>query len=1521
MFFVDNSGHTFELTDYTRKPIGYEFDETPYVFWLSDNNENSRLSINNYYCRAINILFPIENISDFETQSISDILKIDLTLHSNIFSFIPSNKFQEALNNSASILDYICAFDDYDVCKEYLDTLNKNQIIAFGNEYHISSDDNEDVETIKENILSKLIFNQQELSSENDDDFVIIKVTENNKNFILIPIYVIGNASEEGTWSSTALLHISYKYSNKDVWCPFSVGGTFVDSYEALIIHGKNMGVNLPKDIIKALNGTSFFNDEFNMEIYNKKLKEYMLNYMAIKGECGNYNSALTALKWFGWQDKVTLYKLVETSNEFKHQFIRDYFDIHNDIIEVFKNFIHTQYVSLQVRLNVETGELDKQNVTDEFKFWGEGNRLLHSLINNNTLVNTKEYFLSQEFSYVDSYFKYSFNELLLKISCLSYYYKKYFLPLYLQLKNVSVEYKVYANQIKLSSYAKNHFFENIVNLCEYKEVVSFDTYHVRFLTHQYHYVDSNYNEFYINGLGDEGAYAEHKDMWYLINDSCISVPIHFKYWENDPERNYYNCMLFLKDDESNKPIFSSSFSFLQTENNKYNAFIIYPKLFENNNPVVKQNFINKYFTLYLYVNGTYFDYKFQIKAPEFDVSLGTLEYKYWDNDINYLNEQYHSLDKVDTELYANTDTSGITVKNIYLVKGNIIDESNKILEEIPNDYLLRTNSLEVINTTPGDEYYIIVSYDLNTLGLEKLHETDIIMTINDENIATISHCEFDSSNSISHIIIKINEDTTGCTSLAINVNGHITPIYINNSQVRFIFHDAEDTNYSEALDITEYIKHRDFFDSPTKYMSPFVQIDSITDDEVKFNTFMHEPEFVSINDLNMYLPLSNDKILNDLIGKYKDEVNISNNYKYLNNVHLYELYGINEKSEDNYTDDHDILKFYKDIMVRVGDTVISKSKISNTFTIVGSTDNVIETIDGFNYYARSNKPELIEGHAWYYILKRDKNNQITGENANSLYSIYNDTSKRYDVGYLIFDDYSDIRNNVSPLFNGLTIDYNDVEIVNNQFIYHHKSHNYVLNYTNTFVRQLDNGRYEEFQPSTMDFHYNYGNIFIKMNFYYYEEIKTLNLFGYYNSNSSSNIKCSELDEETKTCIVTIYDPEDKDEFIGKYRVQLYPSKYYEYTDKTDGLIYNQNASAVWATLDENDNLIPNDIINELTLEYYTEDTLDQLNLNDLTIPAYINYLAKDLTGISGKYRLACDTNGSNIKVKLVVKDKNGIEKLYEASIGSEEDVSLYGDEQSVILYFEISEYNNENGIDFTPHLYKYEITEFGIPYDPANTVNMYKKLFYKKYSLVLKNDDDEKTIKEIWDAKLKFNDDYDTYLMHGYKNRSSMEKEDPKDDPQSWYVVFISKDTCDKFENHAVLNKFPETIEYSDGIQKYILRHVQSEKLFLINRMKLVKSTGINHFKKDDLVICSLENNPMLPTNFELHSKWNIKPLTFGMNPNIHIIGNGNMAILSIPKNDSNYNRGYYEIEVQYSLNRSFVNNQFIKKKILIEK
>ena len=34
MYFLDHSGHIFELNDYSTKPIGYEYDEQDYIFGL-----------------------------------------------------------------------------------------------------------------------------------------------------------------------------------------------------------------------------------------------------------------------------------------------------------------------------------------------------------------------------------------------------------------------------------------------------------------------------------------------------------------------------------------------------------------------------------------------------------------------------------------------------------------------------------------------------------------------------------------------------------------------------------------------------------------------------------------------------------------------------------------------------------------------------------------------------------------------------------------------------------------------------------------------------------------------------------------------------------------------------------------------------------------------------------------------------------------------------------------------------------------------------------------------------------------------------------------------------------------------------------------------------------------------------------------------------------------------------------------------------------------------------------------------
>ena len=57
-------------------------------------------------------------------------------------------------------------------------------------------------------------------------------------------------------------------------WCPITVGALYVKENEILTINGQNLGIDLPKDIFKAVYQCSFVNDEFNESLYNEKIKE-----------------------------------------------------------------------------------------------------------------------------------------------------------------------------------------------------------------------------------------------------------------------------------------------------------------------------------------------------------------------------------------------------------------------------------------------------------------------------------------------------------------------------------------------------------------------------------------------------------------------------------------------------------------------------------------------------------------------------------------------------------------------------------------------------------------------------------------------------------------------------------------------------------------------------------------------------------------------------------------------------------------------------------------------------------------------------------------------------------------------------------------------------------------------------------------------------------------------------------------------------------------------------------------------
>ena len=1384
MYFLDNSGHTFTLTSYKKKPIGYEYEENPYVFWINDTTDCQNLSINNYYARSINILYEIEdNIDIFSENNISDLYDINITIDSKIFSFIKANSFQEKIYNINSITDTI------------------------------------DISTISHTYNSETgqlepILN---LSSNNDEDIIVVKIKDNDRSLLLIPIYVIGKTDEPGTWTSNIMINITKKYNDDQIWCPITVGGTFIDMYETLYIHGKNMGVDLPKDILRAINGTSFFNDQFNEELYNRKLKEYMINYMNIKGECGNYNSAINSLKWFGFYDKLTLYKLVETTNEVKQQFIRDYFDIHTDILLAFKNFINTQYVSLQLKLNKENGERYEQsninNNEDQIIFWGEGNPKLIDLTTAQTVVETNEYLKEQRYSYIDSYFHYSFNELALKISCLAYYYRKYFLPIFVNLKNISLEHKVYTNDIKLFSYCKTHLHENTINLQIQNNInVEFPKSNLRFITHQYHYVDEHFNEYRLSDKAIEDSTKEELDEiyensenydWYLINDTCINVPI--KITTND--NTYCSCILILKEKNTNSIIYKNSFNFIQTSNYTYNSFVIYPKLIEYFAKKPLGRYVNSEFTLYLCVNNVWYDYDFIIKLGELDIHIGTLQYQYWCNDINELNN---------------------------VLKQHKEDDSD-------------------------NEYGILVNY-------------------NDDN--------------------------------------------------------------KTKLDITNYINIYDFYNEPSKVFSNFSQIKSITDDKVYFNSYMWFPDFINVNDISFgirywdYL-YDNDgddtrlSKIGDLVSRYQEKINISNTYKYLNNVHIYNLFKLDVKG-DTEDDRQDILAFYNNITVRYKNLLFDKQKYTNTFTVSGIIDDEsVSTKDGQDaYIISSNKPEIIEGKALYYIIGRTANYDIDENNINaeSLYNIIEDNDE-ISIGYCIYKDYASfasnenkyVQNNLNP-----DVDIKNIYIENNNYVYLYKGEKHILSFSYSFVKKTNN-QYNDFIPTTNEFikyyNNNTNNIYLKVNFYYKNQTKILNIFGYYNSQNCSDLE-KRNDGKYYCTVKGLKDTITGNELDPIPNVRLEESNYYQYflnngktIDSLD-MAYVQNPSFYWSKINSDG-----------TIEYNYHETykIDQNTLqlksptDDYDEYTYINYLCKDFTGLKGLYKLDCECDSTNICVKLCIFDER--DNIVNEYINHGY-ITLSGNEYKVLLFFSCNS-SIVNPVTITPHLYKISTIEHPIPYDStSNEVDLYKEFFYKKFTITCNkvnnittsnnattiDYDEGEIIKEVYDSYIQFNEkyDYDMFLMH---------------DKQQYYIVFISKDTCDKFASILDINKYQNTIEFTGNSgNQYILRHASSDNIFLINRMQFIDSNGKNHFNSDDLIICSLENNKMLPTNLDVYSKWNIQPISFGISNNVKIYGNSNMSILSIPKNDNIYNKGYYNINVKYSLDKSHIYNKKIKEKILIK-
>lgn len=922
MEFIDNTGHIFSLPSYTEEPIGYEYEENPYTFWI-DSDKTSRLSVNNYYSRVINMLYEIPE----DETDINEKYSFEISIDSNIYTLLSPVELHDMISGISDIRDYI------EIVKP-----------------------SEGIDIRKKTLTN--------------DDLLVIKTYEPGvlkpRHFLLIPLYILGYAVDEGTWSTNVLVHIKDIENNEDNWTHFTVGGTYIAEHEELYINGRNMGVNLPKDILRAVYQASFINDAFDEELYNIKLKEYLVNYMSLHGERGNFKSALDALKWFGWGDKLSVSKLLKTDNEFQDQYLLDYFSLDTDILNSFSTFRNTTYMAVHLAINHELDEYNEFEF-DKF-FWGENKPklegLLDKLIKKNIGYDLDIPEDREKYWYWTPYFDFTFNELGLKLACLKYYYEKYFLPIHLKIHDASMTHLVFMNDIKMDYQQRQVITMPVMNIGNNSDI-EFTGNGIHYFTKQIHWVDDQYNEF---------KKTDDINDWYIINDTCVNIPVKFK------NPGYYNCVLLLErelkssfnnvlyfniyiseddnivlydnDEKLNLNLYSFAWSkdnvnysiyykgfnkmlsmipddvteftfkmlynkanidqlyinnntFEETENyvrkyyrdnitsiknpeseiiyeshfvlnqdsgSEYSNFIIYPKMLNTNKGESKgiYDWVNKNYRLSLLVNNRWYTYDFMLKIPKPDIELGTLQYKYWLNDNNYI---LHKLHKIDP-------THGGDHNIMFLFSNKYL-----ILEEC-SDY---TGYRIVFGYTDNlDEYYALPITAEQYDGLK-----DYIIKFRN-GISDDYEGFFDI---LSNIFISENDDFLMELETSSDNNDY--------------------TGYHVNID--KFNREWNYIDFTNRYLSNFCQISKLTDDEIIFNSYMHDHRLVDTNNINWdtdfykIIKYNLDNNLQYIDGKYIDNGTF---VKYITTPTGQRIYIHNDMLGKPLVISSDILKDGKDILL-----------------------------------------------------------------------------------------------------------------------------------------------------------------------------------------------------------------------------------------------------------------------------------------------------------------------------------------------------------------------------------------------------------------------------------------------------------------------------------------------------------------------------------------------------------------------------------------------------------------------------
>lgn len=836
MYFVDSSGHTFFQQSFNYNPVGYEYYKNKYIFWI-DNKDHSYCSVNNYYIRPIYIL------TDRQVSA------LEIRAGSAMFALLSSRNVVQKFKNCVISIDE----SDFKSVLHFDESWTRNENAA-NNDNDDTNDNNDNNKNVND------IIELPVLSVSNGEETKTTKY--------VYPFYVVTTSSEVGSFMTNILIKASYRNnSGKDdeftsyEYCYITVGAEFNEESEILYINGQNMGVRLPHEILRAVYEGSYINGEFDEELYNEKLKEYLLEYMQIRGEIGNYNSAIQSLKWFGWGDKLELVSLLETDNQFMIQFVRDYFDTSSDILDSFKHFVNSTMLSLIAWENKETGKYNDYDLNKDFI--GENQPELENLFDKQIAV--KYGGVGEETYYYRSYYNFVIGELLYKLSALRYYYEHFFLPVHLSIHNASLHHKVYANDIKMICSASEHITEPIVKMGIWTDpYVEFPMNNEIWLTEQVHYVDELFNEWKFD---DIDAYSKNREIYY-IHDTCANIPIKFINYTTDENSNIiYNdealhVHLLLEKITSE----DDNILYVNTPINLYNDILhIYDitdhEIDLNDTRISYSNDEGRTYSTYFYGINSLKEILINDKTSTVELSKSNDDYVILYNGelITIKDEpQYIHIKDDNDKLIRVTYIPGLNeIHEDVLGAGaecNIVEFDTILLRvRIPNDRISKCTIETIIETS--DKTNSITSDITSDITIRYSPSSDVFYE--SDFTFNSAHDEYNDLVIYPKMFNNVYTDSTTNVHGKKLTNKNIDITYFINSKFRLrmlvnnTWHSYEFTLRMPDINIDFGRLIYKYYDDELKYSTRFNQLNKLTPDTLGFNAFMHEPQLTRVNDIN----------------------------------------------------------------------------------------------------------------------------------------------------------------------------------------------------------------------------------------------------------------------------------------------------------------------------------------------------------------------------------------------------------------------------------------------------------------------------------------------------------------------------------------------------------------------------------------------------------------------------------------------------------------------------------------------